>query len=327
MPTVDLRMIRTCLPLLALLAGCDAAQPDPVGAAVQPSVSTPTPPATGIVPASGWPGGINGEAAYQRQGTGAVSFHGGIWTVPLPVRPGDSVADVGFAIEAPTGNVGDPNVVVVELVSSQSAAVLSYTNITPMGIGAYVNGDAPLSPPRVIASGETLSLVFVPLDASGNYPTNDVLVDSVSFSPPRRSHTYKLSALSGATTGGAFQIQAGNLTGNWAGNSDGDTLGVPILVEAGERIDSITSSIYGNSSYTITMSLFAQDDAYHAAADLGHQTSTLSNTQQNLTISSSEEVVSANRSYTLQFLARRLLAPNGGQPLVGPITLTTSTPR
>lgn len=145
--------------------------------------------------------------------------------------------------------------------------------------------------------------------------------------PPRQTHTYKLSPLSGANVGaGAFQVQAGKLTGNWSPAADGDLLGVQLAVQAGERFESIAASVYGNSAYTVTMTMLAQDDAFHVGADLGHRTSVAQNSTQTLTITATEDVTTTPRSYWLQFRAMQVGTPDGGSPFVGPITLTTSTP-
>lgn len=170
--------------ICGMIAGCDVRDSDPtdypVGVVAQPSVSTPTPPTTAIMPALGWaPAGA--PTVYTCNVDGEVAFHSGVWVVPITATPGQSLSEVTFTIEAPTGHAGDPSSIIVELFSNQSAAVIGHTTLTPFGLGAFVNGNIPLSPARVVASGETLQLVFVPLLANGDYPTSDTLVDNVGM--------------------------------------------------------------------------------------------------------------------------------------------------
>lgn len=174
------RILAICevLCISGMIGGCDVGGDrlsEPLDAAVQ-SLSTPTP-SVGIIPATGWaPDGA--PTVHTCNGDGTVTFHGGVWVTPVAARQGDSLADVAFTIEAPTGHTGDPTTVIVELFSSQSASVLGQISLTPFGSGVRVNGDIPLSPARVVASGETFQLVFVPL-AGGDYATNDTKIDTV----------------------------------------------------------------------------------------------------------------------------------------------------
>lgn len=192
MPNVHLRTFLTLIPLV-LQQGCiDTPQMDgiPVEGVAAPDVTVPlppvyTPPSTGIQPAIGWGWSPTGEPPCTRRNDGTVLWHGGTWTVPLPAKPGDSIADVNFTIEAPTGNAGDPQVVAVELFSSASPTVLTQTQLTPMGMGNRVNSNAGLTSPHLVVSGETLQLVFVPLNG-GDYAANDMKIDSagtVTLSP------------------------------------------------------------------------------------------------------------------------------------------------
>lgn len=184
MPNGHLRKFLTLIPLV-LQQGCsDAPQMDgiPVEAGAPAAVTVPlppvyTPPSTGTQPAIGWGWSPTGEPPCVRHNDGTVTWHGGTWTVPLAAKPGDSIADVNFTIEAPTGNPGDPQVVVVELFSSASPAVLAQVQLQPMGMGNLVNSNAGLTSPHVVVSGETLDLVFVPL-AGGDYAANDMKIDS-----------------------------------------------------------------------------------------------------------------------------------------------------
>lgn len=179
-------------PLAILLAICSCtvdptdAAPSATGDPQSPvdSVTVPTPPAAGISPCIGWPGGINGPAAYMRNGDGSVSFHGGIWTVPIAPIPGRALTDVTFTIEAPTGNIGDPANVLVKLYSMPSQALLGQVALQPGGVGVRVNSDLPLSPAYVVSPGETFELIFVPLNATGDgYAANDTKIDSIAVAP------------------------------------------------------------------------------------------------------------------------------------------------
>lgn len=177
-----MRKFLICEVLCIAAFGCNAAPEDPVEQVLARSSATPTPPGTGIVPALGWGASYDVSLlGYQRNNDGTVTFHGGTWAVPITARPGDSVADVSFTFEAPTGHVGDPSTVIVELFSSQSAAVLGQVSLTPFGIGSYVNGDIPLSPARTVAPGETFELIFIPLDPNGNYAATDTKIDAVQL--------------------------------------------------------------------------------------------------------------------------------------------------
>lgn len=185
-----LRKLPTYFLVLSLQQGCsshpdmDGRQDVPVEAALAPAPlpSTPAPPSIGIQPATGWGWSPTGEPPCTRRNDGTVTWHGGTWTVPLPAKPGDSIADVNFTIEAPTGNAGDPQVVVVELFSSASPAALTQTQLQPEGMGNWVNSNAGLTSPHVVVSGETLELVFVPLNGAA-YAANDMKIDAVSKVP------------------------------------------------------------------------------------------------------------------------------------------------
>lgn len=186
MPNGHLRRFLTLIPLI-LQHGCsDTQQMDgiPVEAVrAQPSVTTPAPPATGINPVTGWPGGLFGAVATYAHDLNTVSFHGGTWTVPIQVTPGQTISEVAFTIEAPTGSPGDPTSVRVGLYSNGNA--IAFTPLTPFGMGVWVNGNIPLGG-RVVAPGEVLTLEFSPLDAvNGGYAAHDTKIDAVQIS---RSH-------------------------------------------------------------------------------------------------------------------------------------------
>lgn len=99
---------------------------------------------------------------------------------------------------------------------------------------------------------------------------------------------------------------------------------MPLRLEVGERIESATASIYGNSGFTILMSLIEDDDAFHAASEVVHSASVASNTLQTVSFIWQEDVTSSLRNYALQFRANRTAASEG-VPIVGPITLVTSS--
>lgn len=144
----------------------------------------------------------------------------------------------------------------------------------------------------------------------------------------------KLSALGGTNVGaGTFQVLDGILSGNWSPVNDGDILGVNLPVRSGDTFERVTASVYGSTTYVVTMLVTAQDDAFHAAARLGRAaTSAPSNSTQTLTVvpiandntDGNESVAPTQRSYHLQFRARRLGPGTGGSLFVGPIALVTT---
>lgn len=172
-----LKELRLCevLCIAGMLAGCDVGEVPvrDVGQAV-----TAPPPATGISPCTGWPGGLFGATAVYTHDMNTVSFHGGTWTVPVPAQAGQSLSDVSFTIEAPTGHVGDPTSVRVGLYSNGNA--LAFATLTPAGMSTPVPGSISLGG-RVIASGEVLALEFAPL-VTGGYAANDVKIDAIGIS-------------------------------------------------------------------------------------------------------------------------------------------------
>lgn len=180
--------------IAATISGCDSGVPeDPVARSVGERSAAPVSPATGINPCTGWAGGLFGAVATYTQDIGTVSFHGGTWTVPIAAAPGQSISEVAFTIEAPTGSAGDPTSVRVGLYSNGTA--LAFANLTPFGLGARVTGNIPLSPPRVVGSGEVLELEFAPL-APGGYATSDTKIDAVMIArPPRMRFVSSLDSI------------------------------------------------------------------------------------------------------------------------------------
>jgi hypothetical protein len=145
----------------------------------------------------------------------------------------------------------------------------------------------------------------------------------------------KLSALGGTSVGaGTFQVLNGILSGNWSPVDDGDLLGISLPVRSGDTFEQVVASVYGSAAYTVTMLVTAQDDAFHAAAPLGHAaTSAPSNSTQTLAVvpiaddntEGGELVSPTQRSYHLQFRAHRLgPGDDGGALFVGPIVLVTT---
>lgn len=157
--------------------------------------------------------------------------------------------------------------------------------------------------------------------------------DDIEVSPGRSARVYKVSPLAGASVGaGGFQVFEGtrDLSGNWSPASDGDLLGVPITVQAGERFESVSGSVYGNTGITVDLQLFAQEDAFHIGSGyfLGQSQSAATNTMQTLALAAPEgqplDVPASSQSYWLRFRAHRIRSAEG-QLLVGPITVVMST--
>lgn len=150
---------------------------------------------------------------------------------------------------------------------------------------------------------------------------------------PRIARTTKLNPIGGTNVGaGMFQMMDGNFTGNWYPVNDGDAIGINIQAVAGECLELVEASVYGNTNYTITMSVMAHDDAFHVSATLGQPaTSTQHNSSQLLTVvpiatdntDNNETVSTTPRSYFLQLRAHHY-AMGEGKLYVGPIKLTTS---
>lgn len=171
-----------------------------------------------------------------------------------------------------------------------------------------------------------------PREAIGTSAFALTSADDVVVSPGRSPRIYKVSPLAGASVGsGGFQIFQGtaDLSGNWSPLSEGDILGVPLLVQAGERFESVSASVYGNTGMSVDLALFGQDDAFHIGANYyGHLASGASNTTQTLSLvapdGQPEDVTSSQRSYWLRFRGHRIRAAEG-QLLVGPITVVMST--
>lgn len=179
----------------------------------------------------------------------------------------------------------------------------------------------PVEPPDRGSPGATGASTFALASADG-----------IVVSPGRSPHVYKISPLAGASVGaGSFQIFQGtaDLSGNWSPSSEGDVLGVPLMVQAGERFESVSASVYGNTGMSVDLALFGQDDAFHIGANYyGHSTSGASNTTQTLSLvppdGQPEDVTSSQRSYWLRFRGHRIHAAEG-QLFVGPITVVMST--
>jgi hypothetical protein len=289
----------------------------------------PVPPkGFGVAPIIGYPGPTPASvpaASVGANGPGSLSLYGGQWIVPLPVQPGAKILNASCDFISNSSTIAT-----VELVG-RSGTITSKT----FGPAAGVN----------------LTLWLVPTDADPNgYTVGDgehvvirtsfrdsvtgawtsgaqqvpMLSCAVNASGPRIVHTYKISPLSGVNVGtGSFPVQGGTLTGCWQPSNAGDLLGVSLQLEAGDRLESATASVYGNSGYIITMSLLEDDDAFHVASDFVHATSTATNTLQTVSITWGEDVTMSQRNYALQFRANKI-ATSEGLPIVGPITLTIS---
>lgn len=156
------------------------------------------------------------------------------------------------------------------------------------------------------------------------------------FPDGRTLHVYKIAPLSGVSVqgmsiGGGFQVFNGVLSGQWEPESSGDMLGVALPVQAGERLERVDASIYGNTGVIVEMKVLYNDDAFHVGQELGRQVSVAHNTLQVLEVvqprlgDNPEEVSTNMRDYWLQFRATRLSFAEGDL-LVGPIVLVTSTP-
>lgn len=168
---------------------------------------------------------------------------------------------------------------------------------------------------------------------SQHLSASNLTVNCTQNGQPRVTRTTKLSPIGGTNIGaGRFQMLNGELTGDWIPVDDGDILGVNIPAVAGECLESFVASVYGNTNYTVTMSVMAQDDAFHVSSRLGTSaTSVRQNSVQSLTILpiaadntwNNETVPTTIRSYFLQMRARRL-AYGEGSLYVGSITMTTS---
>lgn len=298
-----------------------------VGLPRQISSGSGVPPlGVGIAPSLGR-GGDGDQTAQPQQiggwsgGPGAVAMYGRQWIIPVHVAPGRTLANVNCDVWNP--NTAAAVTVLVELVSSNGGALGS---VAATASTSTVSRVWILPPAHQIADGEQALIRIWPRNAAGWTPASQpVTVISCAINT-RRQHVYKLSALGGTNVGaGGFQVSAGSLTGNWAPVNEGDLLGVALRVQSGERLDQVSSSIYGNSAYTITSTVLAQDDAFHVGADVGNAVSLATNTLQPITIALTEDVNANSRGYWLQFRAHRVAPLDGGQPFVGPISLFTSS--
>lgn len=329
---------------VGLQVGANAIAAPPLGLPVQNiglpaglAASAVPPLGVGLAPSIGR-GGDGDQTAEPMQvggwtsGPGAVAIYGRQWVTPFQVAPGSTVQNVSCDVWNPNATAGVTDT--MELLGSAGViASVSIPASTAVVIRAWLS---PLS--YLVPDGGPLLLRHSTKTSAGVWTSSSQLVTVISCAVnARRQHTYKLSPLVGANVGaGAFQVVAsGALSGNWAPVNDGDLLGLQLLVQDGERFDRVSSSIYGNSAYTITMTVLAQDDAFHAGAQLGNApTSAAQNSTQTLTVfplandnsGNNEQVTTTQRSYHLQFRARRVAALDGGQPFIGPITLVTSSP-
>lgn len=264
-------------------------------------------------------------------GPGAVRWHGGQWVMSYQAAPGSTLLNVSCDV-VPSPTATD----LIELVSS-NGQVLGSNTVPATTANIVIRSWILLSPGHQVVDGEQVVLRHSPRDSATGAWTGsaqDLAVINCAANTQRRFHTYKLSPLWGANLGsGGFQIFNGRFSGNWQPVASGDLLDVALPVQDGERFESISASVYGNTAYTVTMSTIAQDDAFHIGSQLGGaQTSTAQNSLQTLTVvpiaSSSggnELVTSASRSYWLQFIATKTGSGDGGSLFVGPLTLVTST--
>lgn len=253
---------------------------------------------------------------------GAVAMYGRQWVLPVHVEPGRTLANVSCDVWDP--NTSPAVTVLVELVSS-SGGVLG--SITASASTSTISRVWILPPAHQVADGEHTLIRISPRNAAGWTPASQPVTAISCAVNSRVTWSLKLSPLGGTNIGaGVFQVTNGQLSGNWSPTNDGDLLGITIPVGSGERFESITASVYGNSAYTITMATFVQDDAFHIGAPLGSsQTSVAQNSTQILTVDgNNEQVTTSPRSYSLQFRAHRVAPLDGGQLFVGPITLVAS---
>ena len=223
----------------------------PVGAAQ--AVTILTPPATGLNPCTGWAGGLFGALATYTRDENTVSFHGGTWTVPIPVRPGQAISDVTFGVEAPTGNAGDPTTIRVGLYSNGNA--LAFANLTPFGMGAVVNGDIPFSPARIIAPGETLELEFSPM-TSGGYALSDTKIDNaqaVVAANTRTRPTWPQIVFGAAGVQEAADPVRGATVVRKVPAADGIFLDIPF--SESEKLTGFSLELYGDGAVDLTAQL------------------------------------------------------------------------
>lgn len=312
---------------VVLTQGCTGDTPDVTTMAVQHvglSLDAAIPPlGVGVPPRAG--DGGDGAPVVTQVGAsssrpGSIRWHGGQWVVPLSVAPGSVLANAMCSVLTnPTATD------LVELVSSNGGVIAS--NTVPAASGLNIWTWLIPTASHVVVDGEQLIIRHSPRDSMSGAWTSasqDLTLVSCAVNA-RRARTYKLNPLSGVNVGaGAFQVQSGNLTGGWSPLNDGDLLGLELRAEVGERFEQVTASVYGNTGYTVTMTMLGEDDAFHVATDLGHTASSAANSLQTLTIPSTEVVTTSTRNYALQFRASKLGATEG-QPIVGPIMLTTST--
>jgi hypothetical protein len=305
-----MRSIATLLFLFSVIA-CSGV-PDDASNLGEASQTLQTVPGRAISPCSGYvPDGF--ATTYQALDSQQMKLASGPWVVPVTVPVGTSIKGFGTVVIDSTNAR-----VKVELVSTFG----TLGSITSSGTGNEQGWTSTFGSPHVTFGGEQLWFRISPLTPSGAWATTLSTVESVTLMEGV-PHLFKISPAAGVSAGaGIFLSFSGGFTGSWQPGGDGDLLGVPINVEAGQFIQAISSSVYGSSAFTITMSLMAKDDAFATPTDLAHATSVAQPSIQTLTISPAENVTTSARAYIVQFRAAKV-GSTFAQSLVGPISLST----
>lgn len=143
-----------------------------------------------------------------------------------------------------------------------------------------------------------------------------------------RIHKMIPAAMGGSFGSGVFQNLSGvGPTGNWLPRADGDTLVISVPVEAGERIESIDTSVLGDPQSTVGIELRRNDNALSTGLSLGVAFDVSTKTTQTVSLvpTSIEDVDGTVASYWVRIrVSRAAGASPDNQSVIGPMVVRTS---